>query len=122
MNSADGSHAMSELGTQNVQMPLVSDPVPQPTSSQWPAGGGRSQARNSRASCRLHRPMYASYAAPAAHLSPGSRVMSIPGSQLTPAPIHAATIIAAGTEPGRAPAARADGGGSTPAPPATRAA
>src|SRR5262245_16333220 len=57
MNSADGSHAMTELGAQNVQMPLVSDPLPHPTSSQWPAGGGRSQAEISRATCRLHGPM-----------------------------------------------------------------
>src|SRR5688500_18214943 len=45
-----------------------SAPVPHPTSSQWEPAGTSSQVRNSRATRRLQRPTYGSYASPTAQI------------------------------------------------------
>src|SRR4051812_21186305 len=59
-------------GAANSRMVLVSAPVPQPTSSQRAPTGTPSAATNSRATSRLHRPKYGSYASPPPQTSPRS--------------------------------------------------
>lgn len=63
----------------------VRAPVPHPTSSQWAEGFGRSHSTNARASGRLQRPMYASDASPANHLSSDAFIVSFhePASRST---------------------------------------
>src|SRR6185295_15700221 len=80
MNDSDGSQATTEAGSQSSQMADVSAPVPQPTSSQLAEGCGCSHSTNNRARGRLQRPMYASYASPVTHLSPGAFLTSTPYS------------------------------------------
>ena len=77
MNGSDGSQATTEAGSQRSQMVDVRAPVPHPTSSHVAERIGRSHSTNARASARLQRPMYASYASPATHLSRGAFVTSI---------------------------------------------
>src|SRR4051794_17126172 len=52
-------------------MVSLSAPLPHPTSSHWLPGGTASQTSSSRATSRLQRPTYDSYAAPLAHTSAG---------------------------------------------------
>src|SRR6187399_3303085 len=78
MNGADGSQATIDAGSPRSQIADVSAPVPHPTSSQLMEGLGASHSTNARASGRLQRPMYASYASPASHRSAPVSVTSIP--------------------------------------------
>src|SRR4029453_3784015 len=108
MNGSDGSQATTDAGSQTSQMADVSAPAPQPPSSQLAAGVGCSHSTKPRATSRLQRPMYASYASPATHLSPGAFVMSTlwcpPNDQEAdlPNPIRAACVVAYSAPPAHA--------------------